>query len=526
MRRFLLLPKFLCILTTILTAGFFLVSAGYAEILTSGEVNPLDPGSWTDSTWAFIGENDSGALSITGGSTVRDNRAFLGDRASGAGLVTVEGEGSTWIHSSELYVGVSGTGELSILNGGNVSNTNTTIGYYPNSSGTVTVDSEGSTWSISGYNSCLDIGKRGSGKISITNGGIVSTVHATIGSYSGSSGIVTVDGEGSSLLINSNLFVGDEGAGELIITNGGSVSNPYSFIIGFSAGSIGSVTVAGKNSKFDSNSLSVGLFGTGQLSITSGGTANADSLNIKSSSTTTIDVNSSLKVGTADNGWTENIDNDGTIRLVAGAGAAPANYSPMSYGTMDDTGIVRALGGIWDETAHTITVSEAVTAQGASGATAFLDLSENQRALIVDTDTGKSTGAAFQGAGVSAEITFTATAVTGEALDLLEDLIADTGEDVFSIWDFSVQNYDSEVYLSLSAKRADNLLDLTIWYLTNDIWTEFDATGLALDGTYASFTATELGTYAVTGSSSVPVPGAIGLFGAGLLGLVGAGRKN
>jgi fibronectin-binding autotransporter adhesin len=561
---------------------------GYNSNSTGTAIVEGEGSSWANSEDLYVGMEGTGELSITNGGSVSNNIAYLGYSEGSVGSVTVNGEGTKWtnkylrvghygtgtmtisnggkviasggnvaIGKNEgsngtvtvdgegsllgitywLEVGASGTGTLSITNGGSVRNyyNSAYIGSSAGSSGTVIVDGEDSTWDA---NTGLYIGLRGTGTLSITNGGTVTNSYyygyASIGSSAGSSGMVLVDGEGSTWTLNdyfnyseydweeyySELNVGGGGTGSLTITNGGAVTDSYGYV-GSSSGATGTVTVDGEGSTWTNRyDLYVGSSGIGTLSVTDGGLVSASYVSINSSSTVTLDVNSTLKVGTEDG----TIANDGIVRLVASAGADSGTYTPISYGTMDGDGTVQALGGIWNADAHTITVYDAVTAQNSGGAIASLDLSLNQRALITDSCTGKSAGASFLGSAESARITFTATGVTDD--ELLADLIAKADEDVLSAWNLSAEDYDSEIYLSLFAGSAEDILDLTIWYLLNGVWTEYDATDLSFDGTYASFTVTDLGTYAVTAISSVPVPETLCLLAAGVLGMAGLNRKR
>jgi len=47
------------------------------------------------------------------------------------------------------------------------------------------------------------------------------------------------------------------------------------------------------------------------------------------------------------------------VRLVASAVADADIYTPMFYGTMDNSGTLQTLGGLWNEDAHSITITGA-----------------------------------------------------------------------------------------------------------------------------------------------------------------------
>ena len=99
----------------------------------------------------------------------------IGLSAGSAGTVTVTGPGSTWNNSpgGGLNIGSFGTGTLTVANGGVVINNTAfaaNIGHGAGSLGTVTVTGAGSTWSNS---SGVNIGKLGTGALTIANGGVV-----------------------------------------------------------------------------------------------------------------------------------------------------------------------------------------------------------------------------------------------------------------------------------------------------------------------------------------------------------------
>nr|WP_321400397.1 hypothetical protein [uncultured Desulfobacter sp.] len=523
---------------------------------------------WTLSDSLSVGYSGAATLAITNGGSVTSNSGAVYG-TDGGGTVIVDGQDSSWAVSQELIVGYDEAGSLAITNGGSVTSDS---GYIDSSSefgGGVSVDGEGSSWTIEnelyiGYDALRWYsGDDTSASLSITNGGTVTSSSATLGVLDTDTGTVTVDGDGSTWDIDGDLFIGYWGSGIISITNGGEVTSDSSYIgcgdvseydgETFIADGTGEVTVDGEDSVWD-NSGDIYLgdidtgYGTGTLTIINGGQVSADSISINSNSSLTIDIgtDSYLDLGNGD------ITNEGTINLVISALADSGDYTPISYGSMDGDGDVQTLGGLWNPVSHKFIVRDNITVNGVGGGTATLDLSENQRAMITDSNTGMSVGASFAGgetstvstqnlnstvillsaAGIQQEeastsISFTAEVVTDETLLAdLAGLIADNDEEILSAWELSATDYDDEIYLSLSASFDGNVEDLTIWYLLNDEWSEYDASDLTYDGTYASFTISELGTYAVTGTSSVPIPGAVGLLGTGLLFLAGLRRKR
>lgn len=175
--------------------------------------------------------------------------------------------------SSPVTVGESGAGALDILTGGTLlSSSPGVIGKNTGSTGIVTVDGSGSSWTNS---SSLAVGLSGDGTLTISNGGAVSNANnGIIGSAGGSTGTVTVDGSGSSWTISNSLFVGGTGAGTLTIRNGGSVSanGNGGVIVGFNTSSstgtlnIGAAfgNVAAAAGTLNASTLSFGT-GTGTL---------------------------------------------------------------------------------------------------------------------------------------------------------------------------------------------------------------------------------------------------------------------
>ncbi len=314
----------------------------HAGINTSGNIDPSDPSTWTGSTHGYIGKTLDGTLRIDGGSDVLAYYSYVGNDSGITGAVTVDGNGSTWTTGRNLLLGMSGRGTLSILNGGSVSsggiegNTSygSVIAWLAGSTGDATVDGIGSTWTS---NCDFNVGYSGSGTLSITNGGSVSSGFSgtyNFGSYIGtnakSTGGVTVDGSDSTWTNNWLLDIGHKGTGLLSITNGGAVSSSFGYI-GCYSGSTGTVTVDGTNSTWtNANDLSVGRSGNGTLNIINGGAVTVGGTTYVAygeSSTGTITFGT--KGGTLT-----------TASLVASASQLTGSGTIMAHGLVSDVDLV------------------------------------------------------------------------------------------------------------------------------------------------------------------------------------------
>ena len=133
-------------------------------------------------------------LVIRNGGTLADSFGTIGDLPGGVGTVTVTGPGSRWLNgaSGGLNIGSFGTGTLMIANGGRVIDITplvANIGNGPGSIGTVTVTGAGSLWSdIAGFN----IGNRGTGTLTISDGGIVTGPPVMIATNVGAIGTLNI----------------------------------------------------------------------------------------------------------------------------------------------------------------------------------------------------------------------------------------------------------------------------------------------------------------------------------------------
>ena len=306
-------------------------SLGYYSGQTAAVTVDGAGSKWTGSDTIIVGRYGDGTLNITGGATVESSSGSLGYRSGATGVVTIDGIGSTWSTGS-LSVGISsGIGMLTISNGAAVNAEGSTsageFGSITFDDGTLTtatlsVDSEdllgtGAIYTnglisdigdidlvfdathglsrtiqvnsqpgqdltvhldVNGAGS-MAVGYHGSGSMNISDGVEVQTRSGYVGLEAASTGVVTVDGPGSTWTTTGHLTVGGQGAATLTISGGATVSSsstttPVLFLrdyVGLSDGSSGHVTVDGDGSKWSNRDLSVGIWGQGTLTITNGG---------------------------------------------------------------------------------------------------------------------------------------------------------------------------------------------------------------------------------------------------------------
>jgi T5SS/PEP-CTERM-associated repeat protein len=594
--------------TTSLSVGIFgngaisITNGGNVRSNSDGGSNDLDVGAGTGgngtvvvdgtgSIWTiiksnpsyystlYIGDNGSGALSITNGGSVncQGQPCWIGNASDSTGIVKVDGAGSTWAINGALWVGNSGSGTLLITNGGNVSvasavytganngstgainfgvsgGTLTARSVYASPtqfSGTGTINASGLvsdidlifdsahslkqaiTFQQPGQNVTvnldmttnpgdLGVGWRDKGSLTIQDGITVNSNGGYLGYQSGSTGVATVTGADSTW-DTVDLLIGQYGSGTLSIVDGGGVSvGAVGSAIAVWPGSTGVVAVDGAGSTWNSSGLDVGggyyySGGSATLSITGGGTVKAASILAYSGAMIAIDVGrgSSLWVGGS-------LTNNGTVRILAGAGV-PANgvlYSPIAAGSWGGTGTYQAVGGTWSTTGHTFTASS--VSSGTSGSAVALDLSSVQRVLVSDNGTGGTgwvVGASFPAATSTTNITFTAMAMPPPTLSTLVSQLP-ANESVLSGWTFATTNYTvsstNPVYLSFNVGAGQSSDELDLWQYNGTTWTPYTPTDLTYDGTFASFTATGLSGYAMV----VAEPSTLPLLAAGLFGLL------
>ncbi|MEO0783909.1 MAG: hypothetical protein AAFZ46_19425, partial [Pseudomonadota bacterium] len=267
-------------------------------------------------TFSFltVGYSSFGRADINGGSdlTITSggyNGVQIGVSRTGNGFLNIDGPGSSLTSSGgagNINVGRAGDGQLTITNGGSANGFFIVVGRSAGSNGLLQVDGPGSTLTASdefgnfttytGYAGFLRAGRdAGSyGRIEVTNGGTINVQNDPTSNYDvpvvslgrnyGSTGVLVVDGEGSTL----NLFMTGPSDDAPVIgpmpTADNEFNGPY-FSLGYRGGTgratvqnKGAINIFGEDSALEIGQQNIGGAGRNEFSILSGGTVSISSM--------------------------------------------------------------------------------------------------------------------------------------------------------------------------------------------------------------------------------------------------------
>jgi len=204
------------------------------------------PGNWSTGTLPTAAT----AVTIGAGSTI-------------APLITAPGA-----TTKTLHIGATGAGQSLTVGAGGVLTTTdyVTIGNLAGEIGSARVES-GGKWN----GTHLDVGYRGSGAFTVSNGGSANFSHfVRTGILATGVGAITVTGAGTSWSNGTGHVVGDSGRGTYQILAGAKASD-RAVTLGYNAGAVGSVTVDA--SKWDIwGALMIGQAGRGDAVVKGGST--------------------------------------------------------------------------------------------------------------------------------------------------------------------------------------------------------------------------------------------------------------
>jgi outer membrane autotransporter protein len=221
----------------------------------------------------YVGYAGTGTLNVNAGGTVTGFYDMkLGIDPTGSGTLNVDG-GTIDLPTSVLTVGDQGQGRLTVKNGGTVS---TSAGFVTGNGSTATVTGTGSAWNLG--TGGLRVGTAGSGTLTIDD-------HATVDVTAGSAQFYLAQGPGSGSMTVENggtiktngAFIGQTTAGptQVSITGPGSIwnaaaSNSYFWTFSGAAGTTIDVTAGGNLTTY---SAVIGDLGTADTSVTVDGSS-------------------------------------------------------------------------------------------------------------------------------------------------------------------------------------------------------------------------------------------------------------
>ncbi len=493
------------------------VQTSHGGATASGDVKingtlTTDPTTSTTGHNIIVGDTGFGTMTIDGGTIVAAGNGTLGFGNTGVGNVTVTGAGSQWNVVNWLGVGEEGSGTLTISAGGHVTDHFGYIaGYNLNPFGSVTVTGSNSTWT---NNYAVWVGGGGHGVLTIADG---ATVTSGTEGFVNAQGRATVSGGGSSWINDADLTVGQNGTGRLTIRQGADVSSVDGFIRNPTLHN-SVVAISDSGSIWTTTNLTIGGDNAGTNGKATLALSNAGSAAV--SGTLEIFANGVVDMLVSGTGTLLDVGagglvNHGTIRLAATPGLTSGSFSPVDVdGDWTGTGTVQTVGGVWNASTETFTITGATA--GTAGNLASIDLNTSQRLAITGgtTELGVSFDPnALTGVGGST-ISFTATENGTSQIE---------SEDVLAAWDFDTDlapGVTTQITMALGEDIDPD--SLTVWHSEDGIvWAEYDVV-VSYDGTHASFLVTGFSSYAFTEGDFllVPEPTTFAMFAVGAFALM------
>ena len=362
--------------------------------------------------WSVVGDQPTanGTVNMTAGTfttTGADPTVVLGANAGAKG--TFNQTGGTTTIGNELNLGRGGAGSVGKLNLSGAStlmtvNGWTTVGRDGSGSGEINV-SNGARFNHLPSSGDMLLGWNGgsTGKINVTSGGrMVYNWWFRAGIDPGSQGDVVVDGTGSNISLNTGrVYIGERGTGSLTVSNGGvfSQTSGDQFNVGGNDASangegLGTLSVTGAGSTVSTNNfLRVGFGNTGAdpavgvANVSNGGTISSGgwigighdggdgTLNMAGG---TLTAASEFYVGIDDNGHTRTTT--GTANITGGAVSAGTT---IWIGRNGGIGVVNLTGAAVASlsSANEIKVGEGGVGSGGSQTTGTLNI-DNPNALV------------------------------------------------------------------------------------------------------------------------------------------------
>jgi outer membrane autotransporter protein len=265
-------------------------AASAQSITGTGDISPTLPGptgSWSPSGRLEVGATSTGALSVTDGATLNSIDSALGLAAGSNGSITISGQGSTWVNQGGILMNDVGTSSLTISDGARMETVNGSLAMGANSSltitgpgtsvdlGTLTATDPSSWTSAAGYLSLNE------GTATLSNGATLHDDGGYVGGEGATWATMTVTGQGTQWTNSLNVYVGGSGNGTVgygrLTVSDGAVVSAHTAAVGTDTGSFGEMTLTGAGTRFEtlsnayfSGNMRVGFNGNGIVTVTDG----------------------------------------------------------------------------------------------------------------------------------------------------------------------------------------------------------------------------------------------------------------
>lgn len=203
----------------------------------------------------------------SGGVLTTTDYVTIGNLVGEIGSARVDG-GGAW-NGTHLDVGFRGSGSFSVSNGGSANFSQfVRTGVFATGVGAITVTGAGTSWNNGNGHV---VGDSGRGSYQILAGAKASDRAVTLGYNAGAIGTTTVDA--SKWDIWGALMIGQGGRGDAVVANGSTVTVGNNVYLGWLAGGQGSLTLDGAGSTLTATGFTgIGWSGQGALLITNGAT--------------------------------------------------------------------------------------------------------------------------------------------------------------------------------------------------------------------------------------------------------------
>jgi|GEM_PF-1981069 len=338
-----------------LSLGTFAGVTGILDI--SGEGSSLRGGA------LMVGSSGAGELSLSGAATLETKSGGFGINAGSTGIGELSGAETRWaITQNSLTLGSAGRGDLTVSGGATIDvQDRVTLGLLASGEGVLTLEGPGS--SVSAATDFI-IGSSGQGAAAVSSGATLEGERVVLGLSDGGRGTLRLDGAGSLVRGGSYVMLGTYAgsAGEVTVANGATLQadGNRGITLAYGAGASGTLNIgagageaaaaagfidAGSGIQFGAGEgrlvlnhtdaayeLAAGLSGVGAVDVLAGMTVFAgNSENF--SGALTISGGTAVMAGAA-SAASVKVGADGTLQIGNGGSGGALNSDILNAGTL------------------------------------------------------------------------------------------------------------------------------------------------------------------------------------------------